>query len=586
MQAAHHAAGRAGDTVLCEGGRVYPGRAHYISIEGAAEETALVHMGCGPGKVGRWRCAGTGSTFIRLDTSWTSPGVARGDPHGRITVRRVLRLRPECEQPIGGGEAGCPRMYHDGAITGLVLRAGHGAAQRRSPGARGRGRPEEEVAVSLPRRAKKRTRAMTVAPRVGLVGLLGSGNIGNDASLESVLAYLSAEHADATLDFLCSGTDEITARYGVPAAPLHWYSTEIKGTPGIRVLAAKSVKVPLGIIIDAFRTASWVRRHDVVIVPGMGALETTLPLRPWHTPYSMFLVAAFGRLFGTKVALVSVGTNDIRQRFTRRLVTAAAGLAYYRSYRDIFSRDAMRRMGLDTSGDPVYPDLAFALPVPCNATVLAGSVGVGFMDYHGGNDDRLQADELHASYVEKMKSFILWLVDNGHPVRLFTTDVHDERIMREVIADLHDQRPDLDPSQLIAEPVFSVDELMRQTATVDTVVASRFHNVLFALKLAKPALSVGYSAKFGALMAEMGLAEFCQSADSLDVGRLREQFTELESRSAQLRQTVTERSAANALLLNHQFARLSAMLFGTAEPAATATGHQRAHADVLREESL
>jgi polysaccharide pyruvyl transferase WcaK-like protein len=208
------------------------------------------------------------------------------------------------------------------------------------------------------------------------------------------------------------------------------------------------------------------------------------------------------------------------------------------------------------------------------------------MDYHGGNDDRLQADELHASYVEKMKSFILWLVDNGHPVRLFTTDVHDERIMREVIADLHDQRPDLDPSQLIAEPVFSVDELMRQTATVDTVVASRFHNVLFALKLAKPALSVGYSAKFGALMAEMGLAEFCQSADSLDVGRLREQFTELESRSAQLRQTVTERSAANALLLNHQFARLSAMLFGTAEPAATATGHQRAHADVLREESL
>ena len=35
-------------------------------------------------------------------------------------------------------------------------------------------------------------------------------------------------------------------------------------------------------------------------------------------------------------------------------------------------------------------------------------------------------------------------------------------------------------------------------------------------------------------MAEMGLAEFCQSARSLDVDRLIEQFTELESRSAQL----------------------------------------------------
>ena len=374
--------------------------------------------------------------------------------------------------------------------------------------------------MSLPRRAKKRARPTTVAPRVGLVGLLGSGNIGNDGSLESVLAYLGAEHADAILDFLCSGTDEITARYGVPATRLRWYSTEMKGTTGIRVLAAKSLQVPLGIIIDAFRTASWVRRHDVVIVPGMGTLEATLPLRPWHTPYSMFLVAASGRLFATKVAFVSVGTNDIRQRLTRRLVTAAAGLAYYRSYRDTFSRDAMRRMGRDTSGNPVYPDLAFALPVPRNAAVLPGSVGVGVMDYHGGNDDRLQADELHASYVAKMKSFILWLVDNGHPVRLFTTDVHDQRIMHEVIADLRDQRPELGPSQLIAEPVPSLDELMRQTASVDIVVASRFHNVLFALKLAKPALSVGYSAKFGALMAEMGLAEFCQSAGSLDVGRL------------------------------------------------------------------
>ena len=50
------------------------------------------------------------------------------------------------------------------------------------------------------------------------------------------------------------------------------------------------------------------------------------------------------RLFGRKVALVSVGANDIRQPLARRLVTAAARLAYYRSFRDTFSRDAMARM--------------------------------------------------------------------------------------------------------------------------------------------------------------------------------------------------------------------------------------------------
>ena len=436
--------------------------------------------------------------------------------------------------------------------------------------------------MTLLLRAKRRARAMIVAPRVGFVGLFGSGNLGNDGSLEAMLAYLRAEHSDAILDFLCSGPDQITARYGVPANRLRWCATETQGAPGMVALAAKSLKVPVGIVIDAFRTASWVRRHDVVIVPGMGALEATIALRPWHTPYSMFLVCASGRLFGTKVALVSVGSNDIRQWLTRRLITAAARLAYYRSFRDTFSRDAMLRMGLDTSGDAVYPDLAFALPVPDGAPVIAGTVGVGVMDFHGGNDDRQQADQLRASYVDKMKGFVLWLVDSGRPVRMWATDVHDQPIMHEVIAHLRAHRPGLGPSQLIAEPVSSLDELMRQIASVDTVVASRFHNVLCALKLAKPTLAVGYAAKFGALMEEMGLAEFCQSAHSLDLDRLIEQFTDLESQSAKLRQTIAERTTANARLLNRQFTTLSAVLFRAAGPARTAAEHNRAHTNVLR----
>jgi polysaccharide pyruvyl transferase WcaK-like protein len=440
--------------------------------------------------------------------------------------------------------------------------------------------------VTLLRPVKRRRRAVAGAPRVGLVGLLGQGNLGNDGSLEAVLAYLDAEHSDAILDFLCSGTEQVTARYGFPATRLRWYNTETKGMPGITALAAKSLKVPLGMVIDAFRTATWVSRHDIVIVPGMGVFEATLPLRAWHTPYSMFLVCAFGRLWGTKVAFVSVGANYSRQRLIRRLVTGAARLAYYRSYRDTFSRDAMRRMGLDTSGDAVYPDLAFALPTPLGAPAVAGSVGVGVMSYHGGNDDRQQADQIHAAYVEKMLSFVLWLVDNGRPVRLFATDVHDQSAMHEVIAGLRAHRPGLGPSQVIAVPVSSLDELMRQLASVDTVVASRYHNVLCALKLAKPTLSVGYAAKFDVLMAEMGLAEFCQSARSLDVGRLIEQFTELEGRSTQLRQTMARRAEVNARLLDHQFATLSAMLFKTGQSAKSKAKHERAHINVLQKESL
>ena len=425
------------------------------------------------------------------------------------------------------------------------------------------------VTLTLLRPARKRGQKTAAAPRVGFFGLLGAGNLGNDGSLEAVLAYLRTEHPDAIVDCKSTRPDQVTARYGFPATQMRWYQAEHETVP-----IAKCVKVPTGMIIDAFRTASWVRRHDVVIVPGMGVLEAAVPIRPWHTPYAMFLLCASGRLFGTKVALVCVGAGVIRQRLTRLLIIAAARLAYYRSYRDTYARDAMRQMGLDTSADAVYPDLAFSLPTPPGAPAVAGTVGVGVMDYHGGNDDRRQADEIHASYVEKMKAFILWLVDNGRPVRLFATDVHDEPVVREVIADVHALRPGLAPQQAIAEPVSSLEELMLRLASVDTVVATRYHNVLCALKLAKPTLAVGYAAKFDALMAEMGLAEFCQPARSLDADRLIEQFTELESRSAQLRQTLAESTAAQVRLLDHQFATLSAVLFRETEPARTADVHE------------
>lgn len=428
------------------------------------------------------------------------------------------------------------------------------------------------------RQAGGRPGTGTGVPKVGLAGLFGQGNLGNDGSLEAILSFLRTEHPDAILDVLCMRPDQVTARYAVPAARMSWYRPELRPGRGVTALAAKGLGVSLGVFVDAVRTASWVRRHDVVIVPGMGVLEATLPLRPWQTPYVMFLLCTTGRLFGTRVALVSVGANVIRQRATRRLVTAAARRAFYRSFRDRYARDAMRQMGLDTSGDAVYPDLAFSLPVPTGEPETPGAVGVGVMEYSGSNDDRHQADEIRASYIEKMTRFIVWLVDNGHPVRLVAGDAIDERVVRHILADLHARRPRLGPESVIAEPAASLGELMQQLTTVDTVVASRYHTVLCALKLAKPTLAVGYGAKFDALMADIGLSEFAQSAKDLDVDRLTSQFTDLESRSAPVRQMLLERTAASTRLLDRQFSELSATLF----PAADFTARPGRSRDSLR----
>lgn len=66
------------------------------------------------------------------------------------------------------------------------------------------------------------TSANTTAVRVGLCGVLGSGNLGNDGSLEALLGYLRAEHPEAAVDALCGGPEVVTARYGIPATRLHW----------------------------------------------------------------------------------------------------------------------------------------------------------------------------------------------------------------------------------------------------------------------------------------------------------------------------------------------------------------------------
>ena len=330
----------------------------------------------------------------------------------------------------------------------------------------------------------RREQPIAAAPRVGLFGYLGSGNIGNDASMEAVLRYLGADHPDAIVDAMCMGPERLKGQYGIEAIPLLWYQKYERRASGVTAIPLKV----LGKGADAFRTASWVRRHDVVIVPGMGVLEASLPVRPWGYPYTMFLLCASGRIFGTKVALVSVGANVANQRLTRWLFNSAARLAFYRSYRDIGSRDAMRQRGLDSTQGHIYPDLVFGIPAPPYDPGDGQTVGVGVMAYYGTNDDRGQADEIYASYVEKMKSFVRWLVDSGRRIRLLVGDTADDSVVQEILADLRAYRPNLEASWVAAEPVSSFAELTRAMAPVGTVVATRYHNVMCALKLSKPTL--------------------------------------------------------------------------------------------------
>ncbi|MEV4926505.1 polysaccharide pyruvyl transferase family protein [Streptomyces roseoverticillatus] len=405
--------------------------------------------------------------------------------------------------------------------------------------------------------------------RVGVFGLLGSGNLGNDGSLEAVLGYLRTEHPEAVVDALCGGPEVVATRYRIPATRLHWYRGEYRTASRAGAIAAKG----LGKLVDAVRTAAWVRRHDVVIVPGMGVLEATLPLRPWGFPYALFLLCASGRLFGTRVALVSVGAAAIGNRPTRALVRWSARLATYRSYRDALSRDAMRAMGVDTARDEVYPDLAFALPAPRSSAPSGppGPVCVGVMDFHGGDDDRARAEEIHRRYLDGTTRFVRALVEDGRPVRLLTGDEVDAPVVAAIL-------DAVDSPLVTAAEAASLAGLMKEMAAADTVVATRYHNLICALKAGTPTLALSYAAKSDTLMARMGLGAYCHPAREVDADRLLEQFRALEQRSAELRRTLAERNAVAARRLEHQFTALTAALFPAAD-------HARAHTHARQEAS-
>jgi polysaccharide pyruvyl transferase WcaK-like protein len=426
--------------------------------------------------------------------------------------------------------------------------------------------------VTLPRRLRRRNRADRRRPRVGLFGLLGSGNLGNDGSLDVVVHYLGTEHPEATLSFFCAGPEYVRARYRAEAIDLQWYSAHADRSGSALAVVLKG----FGKLADVVRTAAWVRRQDVVIVPGMGVLEATLPLHPWGFPYALFLLCASGRVFRTRVALVDVGANVIHRRATRWLFASAARLAHYRSFRDQLSREAMRHNGVDTRGDQVYPDLVFGLPTP-SGSGDGHTVGLGVMAYHGGNDDRSSAAEIHAGYLDTLVCFAQGLIDEGWRLRLFTGDHVDEAVAHEIRSRVLADRPDVPASRIAADPPRSLDELMQEMALVDVVVATRYHNVLCALKLAKPTVSLGYAAKNDVLMAEMGLGEFCQNARSLDLDLLLDQFRTVVSRRAELHTVLASRNLANSARLEAQFTALTAALFPKSLTARGSTAEGPGH---------
>lgn len=362
--------------------------------------------------------------------------------------------------------------------------------------------------------------------RVALFGHFGAGNLGNDGSLEVVLDFLRRERPDADLVCICTNPEATERAFGVRAIPIG--------------LGARRGSV-LGRLADIVRAFRRVLQLDAIVIPGTGIFDDFSD-RPGGMPYLLCKWLLPARLLGCKIIMLSVGAGPIADPKSRRLMVMAARSAHYRSFRDALSRDFLASEGVDVRHDPLTPDLAFALRPPEQPAVPHDrlTVGLGVMDYWGWSPGSPGAAALHEAYVLKLTAFAQRVLGRGHRIRFLIGHVADTKAIAEMIERLG---PAADRSLIVHEPAADLHALMRQILETDVVVATRFHNVVCALNVATPVISVSYAAKNDTLLDEAGLEGCYQHCETIDVDRLCEQLDRMLAARAELAAIISLRVA-------------------------------------------
>jgi polysaccharide pyruvyl transferase WcaK-like protein len=133
-----------------------------------------------------------------------------------------------------------------------------------------------------------------------------------------------------------------------------------------------------------------------------------------------------------------------------------------------------------------------------------------------------------------MISLVEWLLADGYAVRLLTGDIWDDPCLQRVLEAVRTRHPDVGPDRLVGDPASDLHELMQQMRDVEVVIGARYHNIITALRLAKPTLALSYAPKANQAVEQFGLSPFSHRIDAIDLPRLKDQFTELYRRRAQI----------------------------------------------------
>jgi polysaccharide pyruvyl transferase WcaK-like protein len=369
--------------------------------------------------------------------------------------------------------------------------------------------------------------------RIVFLGQLGIGNLGNEASLAAALRLL--EPSDGVqVTVVCDAPDVVAAEHGVPAAPLH--------APRPADARGRSAAV-VGKARDAALAWRAVRATDAVLVPGTGILEGR-GVSPGGIPLTLLWYAGAARLLRRPFLVLSVGADGLGGPLVQRLFRRTLAWSTYVTVRDDGSADVVERSGLPRPA--VVPDLVLAGAPPrarghrdgdpsgghAHVDVLAarrsgraeaeafgeafgdavgGAVGggladdvpvvaVGVIQYSGFGAPEGPEDQ--AAYLDRAVRLVRRLVDGGAAVRVIGGAAVDAPTARRVVAAA--RLAGCPPQRVVLAPAADMSTLESWLRGCAAVVATRYHNLVSALRAGIPAVAIGYAEKQRWLLEQAG----------------------------------------------------------------------------------
>jgi polysaccharide pyruvyl transferase WcaK-like protein len=396
------------------------------------------------------------------------------------------------------------------------------------------------------------------ARKVGLFGIFGAGNLGNECTLQAMLSNVRRYIPDADICCICSGPEAAALEYGVSAVDIRQIQLPPISNRALRMLRRILVAVPVE-LYRWFKALATLRDMDMLLMTGTGMLGD-FGILPFDLHYDILRWSVAARLCRCKLLFVSVGVGPILHPLSRCFVKAALALANYRSYRDKFSKEYLESIGFETNRDVVYPDLAFSLPSSMTRRSLERNghetavIGVGLMTYYNKRSMPGRDEAIYREYIARVAKLVTGLIQRKFAVRLLIGDIiYDNRVREDLRSVLEASGVRYDGTTVMDQPATSFDEVLSQLAGTDIVVASRFHNVLLALMLTKPVVAISYHEKVRALMAGVGLAEYCQDIEYIDIDKVLEQVTLLRDNARTLKPTLERKTEAYRQDLDQQY---------------------------------